>query len=49
MGFTGVDDPYEAPTSPEVTIANDKVTPAEAAAQVLDYLESKGLLPASKG
>ena len=31
---------------PEITIQNDKVTPQEAAAQVLTYLEEKGLLPA---
>jgi adenylylsulfate kinase len=45
MGFTGVDDPYEAPLKPELVLANDKVTPQEAAATVLAYLEEKGLLP----
>jgi adenylylsulfate kinase len=45
MGFTGVDDPYEAPLSPEMVLRNDQVTPQQAAAQVLEYLESKGLLP----
>ena len=49
MGFTGVDDPYEAPEKPEIVIHNDKVTPQEAAAQVIDYLEKNGLLPALKG
>jgi len=44
MGFTGVDDPYEPPLKPELVIHNDKVTPQEAAAQVLAYLEQKGLL-----
>ncbi len=44
MGFTGVDDPYEAPTSPEIVIQNAKVTPQEAAAQVINYLESQGVL-----
>lgn len=44
MGFTGVDDPYEPPLKPELVIHNDKVTPQEAAAQVLEYLEEKGLL-----
>jgi adenylylsulfate kinase len=48
MGFTGVDDPYEAPESPEITLRNDQVTPQEAAAQVLSYLEAKGLLPPLK-
>ena len=46
MGFTGVDDPYEPPLKPELIIHNDKVTPQEAAAQVLRSLEDKGLLPA---
>jgi len=45
MGFTGVDDPYEAPDKPELVIHNNKCTPAEAAAQVLNYLEEKGILP----
>lgn len=44
MGFTGVDDPYEPPLKPELVIHNDKVTPQEAAAQVLEYLEERGLL-----
>ncbi len=45
MGFTGVDDPYEAPLKPELTIANHRCTPQEAAQQVLAWLSSKGLLP----
>lgn len=44
MGFTGVDDPYEPPLKPELVIHNDKITPQEAAAQVLAYLEERGLL-----
>ncbi|NLE61369.1 MAG: adenylyl-sulfate kinase [Planctomycetes bacterium] len=44
MGFTGVDDPYEPPLKPELVIHNDQITPQEAAAQVLAYLEEKGLL-----
>jgi adenylylsulfate kinase len=44
MGFTGVDDPYEPPVAPELVIHNDRVTPQEAAAQVIGYLESRGLL-----
>lgn len=44
MGFTGVDDPYEPPLSPEVVLLNARITREEAAAQVLNYLESKGLL-----
>jgi len=48
MGFTGVDDPYEPPVSPEIVLPNDQVTPQEAAAQVLKYLESRELLPTLK-
>ena len=48
MGFTGIDDPYEAPASPELVIHNDRITPQEAAAQVIEYLASNGLLPARK-
>lgn len=45
MGFTGIDDPYEAPSKPELTITNAKCTPQEAAQQVLAYLQQKDLLP----
>lgn len=48
MGFTGVDDPYEAPANPELILRNDKVSPQEAAAQVIAFLEAKGILPAAK-
>jgi adenylylsulfate kinase len=44
MGFTGIDDPYEAPSKPELTIANHRCTPQEAARQVLAYLASQGLI-----
>ncbi len=43
MGFTGVDDPYEPPLNPEIVLHNDKLTPQEAAAEVLNYLQSRGL------
>lgn len=45
MGFTGVDDPYEAPLEPELVLANAGITPQEAAAQVINYLEARGILP----
>lgn len=44
MGFTGIDDPYEAPSKPELTIANHRCTPQEAAGQVLAYLAQRGLI-----
>ncbi len=43
MGFTGVDDPYEPPLNPEIVLHNDRLTPQEAAAEVLNYLQSRGL------
>ena len=46
MGFTGVDDPYEAPTQPELTIDAAMTSVAEAVEIVLKYLEKRGLLAA---
>lgn len=47
-GFTGVDDPYEPPVRPELTISAEKTTPQEGALIVIEYLESQGILPALK-
>lgn len=38
-GYTGVDDPYEPPQHPEVTIDTTRITPDEAAQEVLLFLE----------
>ncbi len=43
-GFTGVDDPYEVPESPEVKIDTTDITPEEAAQEVLLYLGHKGYI-----
>ncbi len=43
-GFTGVDDPYEAPESPEVEIDTTDITPDEATHQILLYLGQKGYI-----
>jgi len=43
-GFTGVDDPYQAPESPEVFIDTTDMTPDEAAQEVLLYLERAGYI-----
>jgi len=48
MGFTGVDDPYEAPPRPELVISAEKMTPQEAAAVVMEYIEAKGIVPSLK-
>lgn len=45
-GFTGVDAPYEAPESPELSIDTSDDTPEESAARVLRYLEEQGYLSA---
>ena len=36
--FTGIDSPYEAPAKPEIRIDTTKVTPEEAAQQIVDQL-----------
>jgi adenylylsulfate kinase len=45
-GFTGVDDPYEAPVSPEMVVDTECCTPEEAAAQLFSYLERHSYLEA---
>lgn len=49
-GFTGVDDPYEAPINPEITLSTVGVTPEENARIIVKFLEEKGfLLPDGSG
>ncbi|UCF92359.1 MAG: bifunctional sulfate adenylyltransferase/adenylylsulfate kinase [Desulfobacterales bacterium] len=43
-GFTGVDDPYEVPESPEVRIDTSELTPDEGAREILLYLRQKGYI-----
>ena len=43
-GFTGIDDPYEAPLSPEVVLSDPRRSPAENAARIVDGLRSIGFL-----
>jgi adenylylsulfate kinase len=45
-GFTGVDDPYEAPQSPELVLDTETCSPEESARRVLEYLEVRGYLVA---
>jgi adenylylsulfate kinase len=45
-GFTGIDDPYEAPEKPEIVIETERMPPADAATQILNYLEKGGYLTA---
>ncbi len=46
-GFTGVDDPYEPPDSPELVLDTEAHTPEESARLVVAKLEELGLVPAS--
>jgi sulfate adenylyltransferase len=46
MGFTGVDDPYEPPVDPEITLKGDGPTPEENARKIIAYLENQGYLVA---
>jgi adenylylsulfate kinase len=45
-GFTGIDDPYEAPERPELVLRTDQRTIAESVGELLRALESRGLLEA---
>ncbi|HUH98307.1 MAG TPA: bifunctional sulfate adenylyltransferase/adenylylsulfate kinase [Anaerolineales bacterium] len=44
MGFTGVDDPYEPPIDPEITLKGYGATPEENARHIAAYLEEQGFL-----
>ncbi|MEX2215404.1 MAG: adenylyl-sulfate kinase [Phycisphaeraceae bacterium] len=44
MGFTGIDDPYEAPVKPELVLRSDLLSIEESVAKLLEALESRGLL-----
>jgi sulfate adenylyltransferase len=43
-GFTGIDDPYEPPMNPEITLETVTVTPMENAQKIITYLETNGFL-----
>lgn len=45
-GFTGIDDPYEAPEKPEILIETEKTSAEDAAKQILAHLEKGGYLRA---
>ncbi|MFH1862175.1 MAG: adenylyl-sulfate kinase [bacterium] len=46
-GFTGIDDPYEAPVNPEMVLDTTNKTPQDLTTEILDYLMRRGLLPKS--
>lgn len=42
--FTGIDDPYEAPTKPEIHLHTDKMTLEEEVDVIMAYLEQHGFI-----
>ena len=42
--FTGIDDPYEKPTKPEVHLRTDRMTVAEEVATIIEYLEQQRII-----
>jgi sulfate adenylyltransferase len=49
-GFTGVDDPYEAPVSPEIILYTVDISPEQNARNVVAFLEERGfVLPEGQG
>lgn len=45
-GFTGIDDPYEAPLKPEMTIDATNTSPQQAAVMLVELLEKNGKISA---
>jgi adenylyl-sulfate kinase len=43
-GFTGVDDPYEPPSNPEVVVETDRMSPQECLERIVARLEDLGYL-----
>ena len=42
--FTGVDSPYETPTSPDVQIDTTELTPEHAADRIVEVLRERGVI-----
>ncbi len=47
--FTGIDDPYEEPASPEVMIDSETESIDESAAKIISFLEKNGYIPVPEG
>ncbi|MCS6978426.1 MAG: adenylyl-sulfate kinase [Gemmatales bacterium] len=43
--FTGIDDPYEPPLKPELTLDASQLSPQDAAATLLRFLAHRGIIP----
>ncbi|XP_063228188.1 bifunctional 3'-phosphoadenosine 5'-phosphosulfate synthase isoform X2 [Bacillus rossius redtenbacheri] len=48
-GFTGVDQAYEKPDSPDLVVKTVGVTVEESTMQVIDFLEAHGIIPPTMG
>ena len=48
-GFTGIDDPYEDPLSPELVLSAVDKTPDELADEIMIYLQQQGICPSLEG
>ena len=46
--FTGIDDPYEAPLNPELTLNSHEMTLKEEVEKILDLLHKRNILPTDK-
>jgi sulfate adenylyltransferase len=42
QGFTGIDDPYEPPVNPEITLDTVAFSPEENAQRIVEYLTDHG-------
>ena len=45
--FTGIDDPYEHPEFPDITIETDQLSITESVDRIIEHLDSKGIICAS--
>jgi sulfate adenylyltransferase len=43
-GFTGVDDPYEVPLNPDISLETTETSPEKNAQIIIDYLHQKGFI-----
>ncbi len=46
--FTGISDPFEAPSNPDIHVRTDLQTPLESAGKILGDLEDTGLIPVAE-
>lgn len=44
-GFTGIDDPYETPTNPEIDLKTDNLSPEQSAEKLIEALITHRILP----